>query len=80
MNSLSRSILARSLMTGAAVLAVMAMAPGVGPRRNRGLCRAMMAQRGADGVNPGDAGMTGDNGESVTANAGSAHPVYCVPQ
>ena len=30
---------------------------------------------GEDGVNPGDKGMPGDDGESVSANAGSAQPI-----
>ena len=74
MKSISRSIFARSLMTGAASLAfVMASAAGV--RAEIVTVQGDDGAAGADGVNPGDPGMPGGDGESVTGNAGSVHPV-----
>jgi hypothetical protein len=56
MNSISRSILARSLMTGAASLAVMMMAPAwVGAETV--IVQGDDGAAGPDGVNPGDPGQ-----------------------
>ena len=74
MKSYSRSILARSLMAGAASLAFVATAPGVG-RAETVTVQGDAGAAGADGVNPGDYGMPGGDGESVSANAGSGTAV-----
>ena len=74
MNSISRSILARSLMTGAASLAFVAMAPAW-VRAETVIVQGTDGAPGADGVNPGDDGMPGGDGEPAAANAGSVHPI-----
>ena len=79
MKSYSRSILARSLMAGAASLAFVAMAPGVG-RAETVTVQGDAGAAGADGVNPGDYGMPGGDGESVAANAGGTQPITCTAQ
>jgi hypothetical protein len=67
MNSIYRSILARSLMTGVASLAFTIMGAGV--------VRAdIVIVQGDDGV-AGDPGQPGGDGESVAADAGSPHPI-----
>jgi hypothetical protein len=66
MNSISRSIFARSLMTGAASLAVMTMGAA-------GVRAEIVIVQGDDGA-AGDPGEPGGNGEPVAANAGSTHP------
>jgi hypothetical protein len=58
MNSISRSILARSLMTGAASLAVMTMG-AAGVRAETVIVQGTDGGPGGNGVNPGDPGMTG---------------------
>ena len=67
MNSVYRSILARSLMTGVASLAVMAMGPA-------GVRAEIVIVQGDDGA-AGDPGEPGGNGEPVAADAGSTHPI-----
>ena len=74
MNSIYRSILARSLMTGVALLAVMTMGPA-GVRAETVIVQGDDGPAGPDGVNPGDDGMPGGDGEPVAAKAGSAHPI-----
>src|SRR5580693_4077689 len=74
MNSIYRSILARSLMTGVASLTFTAMGPA-GVRAEIVIVQGDDGAAGADGVDPGDNGVPGGDGESVTANAGSAQPV-----
>ena len=78
MKSIHRSILTRALMTGAALLAfVMAGASG-GARADIVTVHGDDGPAGADGVNPGDNGMPGDDGESVppmqAARSQSARP------
>jgi hypothetical protein len=74
MQSIHRSDLTRSLMTGAAALAlVMIGAPGV--RAEIVTVQGDDGAAGADGVNLGDNGMPGGEGESVTGSAGSAQPI-----
>ena len=73
-NSIYRSILARSLMTGAASLAFVLMAPAM-VRAETVIVQGDDGAAGADGVNPGDDGMPGGDGESVGADAGSVHPI-----
>jgi hypothetical protein len=74
MRSIHRSILTRTLMTGAASLAVM-MASGAGTRAEIVTVQGDDGLAGADGVNPGDDGLPGGGGESVSTNAGSAQPI-----
>jgi hypothetical protein len=74
MKSFDHSILARSLMTGAASLAFMMMGPA-GVRADIVIVQGDDGAAGADGVNPGDPGMPGGDGESVAANAGSVQPI-----
>jgi hypothetical protein len=74
MNSIHRSVLARSLMTGVASLAFMMMG-AAGVRAEIVNVQGDDGAAGADGVNPGDNGVPGGDGESVTANAGSAQPI-----
>jgi hypothetical protein len=71
MKSIHRSILTRALMTGVASLAFM-MASAAGARAEIVTVRGDDGAAGADGGNPG---MPGGDGESVSANAGSAQPV-----
>jgi hypothetical protein len=61
MKSISRSILARSLMTGAASLALMTMDSAV--------------VRAETVIVQGDDGVPSGEGESVAANAGDVHPI-----
>jgi hypothetical protein len=72
MNSICRSILARSLMTGAASLALMLMAPGW-------VHAETVIVQGTDGaaggVNPDGDGPSGGDGEPAAADAGSVHPI-----
>ena len=74
MNSISRSILARALMTGVASLAFVMVSAG-GLRAEIVTVQGEDGAAGEDGVNPGDNGMPGDDGESVSANAGSTQPI-----
>jgi hypothetical protein len=74
MNTFSRSILARSLMTGAASLALTMMVAAE-LRAETVSVGGTDGAAGADGVNPGDDGAPGGDGGSVTASAGSAHSV-----
>ena len=74
MNSIHRSLLARSLLTGVASLAFMIMGPVV-IRAEIVTVQGDDGLGGADGVDPGDNGVPGGDGESVTANAGSAQPI-----
>jgi hypothetical protein len=79
MNSFSHSILARSLMTGVATLALVVVAPAA-VRAETVIVLGDDGAAGADGVNSGDPGMPGDDGESVAANAGSVHPITAVTE
>jgi hypothetical protein len=74
MKSIHRSNLARALMTGAASLAVM-MASAADARAEIVAVQGDDGAAGADGVNFGDPGLPGGDGESVTANAGSTQPI-----
>jgi hypothetical protein len=74
MKSIHRSILTRALMTGVASLAVM-MASAAGARAEIVTVQGADGAAGADGVFSGDNGMPGGDGESVSANAGSAQPI-----
>ena len=74
MKSIHRSILTRALMTGVASLAFMMVSAG-GVRAEIVTVQGDDGAAGADGVNPGDNGMPGGDGESVSANAGSAQPI-----
>ena len=74
MNSIHRSILARSLMTGVASLAFMMMG-AAGVRAEIVTVQGDDGAAGENGVNPGDPGMLGGDGEPVSANAGSAQPI-----
>jgi hypothetical protein len=67
MNSISRSVLARSLMAGTASLAILVIAPAI--------VRAdIVIVTGTDGSAGGN-GSDGGDGESVAANAGNVTPV-----
>ena len=70
---MDRSILARSLMAVAASLAFMMMG-AAGVRADIVIVQGDNGAAGADGVNPGDPGLPGGDGESVSADAGSAQP------
>jgi hypothetical protein len=74
MKSIHRSILMRALMTGVASLAFMMMGAGA-VRAETVLVQGANGANGADAVNSGEDGMPGGDGESVAAEAGSAHPV-----
>src|ERR1700735_1340675 len=74
MKSIHRSILTRALMTGVATLAFVMVGVG-GVAAEIVTVQADAGPAGANGVNPGDNGMPGDDGESVSANAGSAQPI-----
>ena len=74
MKSIHRSILTRALMTGVASLAFMMVGAG-GVRAEIVTVQGDDGAAGADGVNPGDNGMPGGDGELVSANAGSAQPI-----
>jgi hypothetical protein len=73
MNSIHRSILVRSLMTGAASLAFVVMAPAW-VRAETVLVQGDDGANGMDGVPPDGAGQPGGDGESVNASAGSPSP------
>jgi hypothetical protein len=73
MKSIHRSILMRALMTGVASLAFMMMGAGA-VRAETVLVQGANGANGADAVNSGEDGMPGGDGESVAAEAGSAHP------
>src|ERR1700678_2028699 len=74
MQAIHRSILAQALMASAASLVLMTLSAA-------GVCAEIVTVQGddgaagADGVNPGDNGMPGGDGESVAAIAGSAQPI-----
>jgi hypothetical protein len=72
--TMDRSILARSLMTGAASLALM-MASAAGARADIVTVQGDDGAAGADGVFSGDPGLPGGDGESVAADAGSSQPI-----
>jgi hypothetical protein len=74
MKSIHRSILTRALMTGVASLAFVMVGAG-GVRAEIVTVQGDDGAAGADGVNPGDPGLPGGDGESVSANAGSAQPI-----
>ena len=74
MKSIHRSILTRTLMTGVASLAF-AMVSAGGVRAEIVIVQGDDSAAGADGVNPGDPGFQGGDGESVTAGAGSTQPI-----
>jgi hypothetical protein len=74
MKSFDRSSLARALMTGVASLAFMMVSAG-GVRAEIVTVQGEDGAAGTDGVNQGDNGMPGDDGESVSANAGSTQPI-----
>jgi hypothetical protein len=74
MKSFDRSILARALMTGVASLAFVMVSEG-GVRADIVTVQGDDGAAGADGVFSGDNGMPGGDGESVSANAGSAQPI-----
>ena len=74
MKSIHRSILTRALMTSVASLAFMMMG-AAGVRAEIVTVQGDDGAAGADGVNPGDNGMPGGDGESVSASAGSAQPI-----
>ena len=63
MKSIYRSILARSVITGAASLAFMMMG-AAGVRAEIVIVEGADGAAGADGVNPGDPGLSGGDGES----------------
>jgi hypothetical protein len=70
MNSIYRSILVRSLMTGAASLAFVTLAPS-GVRADTVIVQGDDGVAGPEGIDPGDDGMPGGDGEPVTADAGT---------
>jgi hypothetical protein len=74
MNSLHRSILTRALMTGAASVTFGMISAG-GVRAEIVTALDDDGSAGEDGVNPGDNGMPGDDGESVSASAGGTQPI-----
>jgi hypothetical protein len=65
--------LTRALMAGVASLALMMM--GAGVRAEIVTVQGDDGLPGADGLNPGDPGLTGGDGKSVTVTAGSAQPI-----
>jgi hypothetical protein len=69
MKSIHRSILTRALM------AIVPMMIPCGARAETVTVQGDDGATGLDGVNPGDAGLPGSDGESVDANAGNTHPV-----
>jgi hypothetical protein len=77
MNSIYRSILARSLMTGVASLAFMMMG-ATGVRAEIVTVQGDNGANGMDGVPPDGAGQPGGDGETVNASAGSPNP-YTAP-
>src|SRR6202453_3346676 len=74
MQAIHRSILAQALMASAASLVLMTLG-AAGVRAEIVTVQRDDGAAGADGVNPGDNGMPGGDGESVSANAGSAQPI-----
>jgi hypothetical protein len=74
MKSIHRSILTRALMTGVATLAFVMVGVG-GVSAEIVTVQGDDGPAGEDGVNPGDPGMLGGDGEPVSANAGSAQPI-----
>ena len=74
MKSTHRSVLTRALMTGVASLAFVMMSAG-GVRAEIVTVQGDNGAAGEDGVNPGDPGLPGDDGELVSANAGSLQPI-----
>ena len=74
MKSIHCSILTRALMTGVASLAFVMISAG-GVRAEIVTVQGDDGPTGEDGVNPGDPGMLGGDGEPVSANAGSAQPI-----
>ena len=70
MNSIYRSILARWLLTGAA-LPGFAIVGATWTRAEIVVVQGTDGAMGPDGVNPGDSGSPGGDGEPVTASAGS---------
>src|ERR1700722_6721329 len=74
MKSIHRSVLTRALMAGVASLAFVMVSEG-GVRAEIVTVQGDDGAAGADGVNPGDNGLPGGDGESVSANAGSALPI-----
>jgi hypothetical protein len=68
MNSISRSILARSLMTCAASLAFVAMVPATA-RAEIVIVEGADGFNGPDGVGPNDPGLPGGDGEPVSAES-----------
>ncbi|MGH6798875.1 MAG: hypothetical protein ACREDI_10910, partial [Roseiarcus sp.] len=72
MKSIYRSILARLLQTTALSLALMT-ASTAGLRAEIVIVQGADGAAGADGVNPGDNGLPGGDGESVAAGASSVH-------
>jgi hypothetical protein len=71
---------ARSLMTGMASLALLVVMGTAGGRAETMSVVGTDGMAGPDGVNPGDDGQNADNGESVSANAGSVHPIIPTSQ
>src|ERR1700733_3377248 len=74
MKSIHRSILTRALMTGVASLAFVMVSAG-GVRAEIVTVQGDDGAVGANGANPGDNGLRGGEGESVSADAGSALPI-----
>src|SRR3984957_10648344 len=74
MKSIHRSMLTRALMTGVASLAFMMISAG-GLRAEIVTVQGDDGAAGADGVNPGDNGIPGGDGETVSASAGSTQPI-----
>src|SRR5580704_9881563 len=74
MSPIHHPILKCALMTSAVSLAFTLMAAEAG-RAEIVIVQGDDGAAGADGVDPGDNGVPGGDGESVTANAGSAQPV-----
>src|SRR5580704_15337275 len=74
MSPIHHPILKCALMTSAVSLAFTLMAAEAG-RAETVIVQGDDGAAGANGVNPGDNGLPGGDGESVTANAGSAQPI-----
>ncbi len=74
MKSIHHPILTRVLMTGVASLALLMISAG-GVRAEIVTVQGDDGLAGANGVNPGDNGMPGGDGESVSATAGSTQPI-----
>src|ERR1700678_2647522 len=74
MQAIHRSILAQALMTSAASLVLMTLS-AAGVRAAIVTVQGDDGAAGAGGENPGDNGMPGGDGGSVSRNAGSTQPI-----